>query len=170
MLGIIFAVLVYASSSETYVAPAPSATEVIINDIKSLSDEEKLVTLDKELAKNPDVVTGQPLLNYKINLIQEGKRIRSGSNKAKTIVYLNYVQKSTSGLEVITSTDTGGLGEGGFSVVELLLRIAAIGGLFLLLTKLSVPVWLSIISSIIFVIGGYLLLKWLIKIFKRSKL
>ena len=57
---------------------------------------------------------------------------------------------------VITSTGTG-LGEGGFSMVELMGIIALLGGLFLILTKLGVPLWLIILILVV-VLGIIVLL------------
>ena len=71
-----------------------------------------------------------------------------------TEIIKDEVIKST--YTVVTSTKSG-IGEGGFSLIELMGIIAVLGGLFLLLTKLGIPLWLIILILVV-VLGIIVLL------------
>jgi len=112
------------SSTGTVTEPVliePTTTQIYINEvkdrIKDFSRTEKISELNKELAKNPNEEIGQPFLNQKVSLIEEIKRIKSGSNKCKTIIYPRYEVDKSTGM---------GMGEGGFALPGVLLLITAV--------------------------------------------
>lgn len=91
MYGIIFVGLLYASTGTvTTELLQPTTFQIFMESIKDFDIDEQFVEIEKELAKNPDEKTGQSLLNMKVNIIEEKKRIRTGSNKVKTIIYPKY--------------------------------------------------------------------------------
>jgi hypothetical protein len=76
------------SDSTTTVVVPPTTAQILIDGINDFADySDKLNEVNKELAKNPDEVTGQSLTDYKANIIIEEKHRKQGKNY---IGYINY--------------------------------------------------------------------------------
>jgi len=93
---------------------------------------------NKDLGKNTYIITEQMIFS-------EMERITEVSSPQIEI------STATEVTEIVVSTSTG-LGEDGFSAVGLLGLIAAIGGTFLILKKLGLPIWLIILIIILLII------------------
>lgn len=72
----------------------PTTYQVLMDDIDKIEDkEDKLAEIIKELSKNPDIITGQALLNYKTSIQVDLKHERQGKNHCGYIAYPVYKQK-----------------------------------------------------------------------------
>ena len=90
-------IIVLGDSTETVITPdliPPTTFQLIMEDINQLSTNiDKIEEIGKELAKNPDIITGQSLLNCKTYLEIEMKHEKQGRNYFGYIGYPVYIKE-----------------------------------------------------------------------------
>lgn len=88
-------VLVLGNSTGTISGiTSPTTAQIIIEEADSFIDfEDKLNEINRELAKNPDKITGQALTVYKTNIIVEERHRIQGRNYTGYIHYPIYEVK-----------------------------------------------------------------------------